>query len=198
MFAFYHLASDIFCCFKLFGQLSHAFTSVFQLHYWKEKFANGESHDYTLIVIAVIQQIQGAKSECSGKHASSSCTSTQSSRQGNLFELNEVLENVSYVEGYTPTQADLDVMKTLTVADLQLSKYPHISRWHCHISSFSDAEKSAFPEVKSSFKFSNIKSKVRQANMDTYIFHFWVIFFTFEVGLNSLTSLIKMLITVFS
>lgn len=119
---------------------------------------------YAFLTIDVIQQVQEAKSECSDEHANSSCTSKQSSFLGKLSELNEILESFSYVGGYTPTQADLSVTNLLAEADVPLSKYPHISRWYSHISSFSEAERGIFPEAKDSIKFSTIKSrKVRKS-----------------------------------
>jgi elongation factor 1-beta len=51
--------------------------------------------------------------------------------------LNGYLEDKSYIEGYTPSQADAVVFKAYSAAPAD--KYPHALRWYKHISSFAAA-----------------------------------------------------------
>ncbi|KAF8549839.1 hypothetical protein OG21DRAFT_1514753 [Imleria badia] len=53
----------------------------------------------------------------------------------NLSALEQHLATRSYVEGYTPSQADVHVYKAVT-APIP-STYPHVARWYSHITSYS-------------------------------------------------------------
>ncbi|KAG2130359.1 hypothetical protein DEU56DRAFT_467545 [Suillus clintonianus] len=53
----------------------------------------------------------------------------------NLVALEQHLTTRSYIEGYTPSQADVHVFGLLTVPEP--SKYPHSARWYSHIKSYS-------------------------------------------------------------
>jgi elongation factor 1-beta len=44
------------------------------------------------------------------------------------------LSTRSYVEGYTPSQADVHVFNAISALDA--STYPHVARWHRHIKSY--------------------------------------------------------------
>lgn len=57
-------------------------------------------------------------------------------------ELNEKLADFPYVSGYTPSQADLEELKKLPA---KYDQYVHVKRWAKHMTSFSEAEKKAFP-----------------------------------------------------
>lgn len=61
-------------------------------------------------------------------------------------ELNEKLADFPYVAGYTPSQADLEELKKLPA---KYDEFVHIKRWAKHMSSFSEAEKKAFPGAPS-------------------------------------------------
>ncbi|KIY44865.1 hypothetical protein FISHEDRAFT_19311, partial [Fistulina hepatica ATCC 64428] len=50
-------------------------------------------------------------------------------------KLNAHLESRSYIEGYTPSQADVLVFKAITSAP-DASTYPHVARWYSHIQSY--------------------------------------------------------------
>ncbi|KAF9450758.1 hypothetical protein P691DRAFT_797728 [Macrolepiota fuliginosa MF-IS2] len=54
----------------------------------------------------------------------------------NLQKLNEHLASRSYVEGYTPSQADVHVFKAIS-SDPDAAKHPHVARWYTHIKSYS-------------------------------------------------------------
>ncbi|KAB1725053.1 hypothetical protein FNE60_30110, partial [Klebsiella pneumoniae] len=58
-------------------------------------------------------------------------------------EVNEYLAERSYLEGYAPSQADVTAFSQLGKAPA--ATYAHLARWYRHISSFSEAEKKAFP-----------------------------------------------------
>jgi len=63
-----------------------------------------------------------------------------------LASLNALLANRSYVEGYTPSQADVTVYGSLS-GKVPDAKYPHARRWYTHISSYPDGERKKFPGV---------------------------------------------------
>jgi len=52
-----------------------------------------------------------------------------------LVKLESHLATRSYIEGYTPSQADVHVFKALTSAP-EGSAYPHVTRWYKHIQSY--------------------------------------------------------------
>ncbi|KAF7759660.1 hypothetical protein Agabi119p4_11355 [Agaricus bisporus var. burnettii] len=61
----------------------------------------------------------------------------------NLQKLNDHLASRSYVEGYTPSQADVHVLKAIS-SDPDAKKYPHVARWYTHIKSYA-AEHGSLP-----------------------------------------------------
>jgi len=61
----------------------------------------------------------------------------------NLTKLEEHLAARSYVEGYTPSQADVHVFKSISAAP-NASTYPHVARWYSHIKSYT-AEHGSLP-----------------------------------------------------
>ncbi|KAF8229428.1 elongation factor 1 beta/delta chain [Tricholoma matsutake] len=52
-----------------------------------------------------------------------------------LAKLDQYLATRSYVEGYTPSQADVHVFKLVASAP-DASSHPHVSRWYNHIKSY--------------------------------------------------------------
>ncbi|KAG1859651.1 hypothetical protein F4604DRAFT_1792335 [Suillus subluteus] len=60
----------------------------------------------------------------------------------NFNALEQHLTTRSYIEGYTPSQADVHVYNLLTAPEP--SKYPHSARWYSHIKSYA-AEHAALP-----------------------------------------------------
>ncbi|KAF9262006.1 hypothetical protein L218DRAFT_980688 [Marasmius fiardii PR-910] len=58
-----------------------------------------------------------------------------------LKKLEQHLVTRSYIEGVSPSQADVHVFKAISSAD---SAYPNVSRWHKHIASYS-AEHASLP-----------------------------------------------------
>lgn len=87
------------------------------------------------------------------------------------MELNNTLEQYSYIEGYRPTQADLHVLERLGKTCGSLSQYPHLLRWYCHMSSFSQEERKSLPKAGHSHVSSSIVShrEVRQQAPDAVI-----------------------------
>ncbi|CAA7262024.1 unnamed protein product [Cyclocybe aegerita] len=61
----------------------------------------------------------------------------------NLAKLEEHLATRSYVEGYTPSQADVAVFKAIST-EPSASANPHVARWYTHIKSYA-AEHSSLP-----------------------------------------------------
>ncbi|XP_043672900.1 valine--tRNA ligase isoform X1 [Vespula pensylvanica] len=58
--------------------------------------------------------------------------------------LNNYLENYPYLDGYTPSQADVKIYNILNSLDVQFSNYPHLYRWYNHMETFNEHEKSIF------------------------------------------------------
>lgn len=104
------------------------------------------------------KKVQEAKSLCKKEHSRSSSFCKQNNDLRGISELNETLQHFSYIEGYTPTKADLSVMKHIVESNLSLSKYPHVLRWYYHMSSFTEAERLSLPEARSTLKAPILKS----------------------------------------
>ncbi|GAA5879920.1 hypothetical protein JCM8547_003702 [Rhodosporidiobolus lusitaniae] len=60
-----------------------------------------------------------------------------------LQAVDDVLVHSSYIEGYTPSQADVAVFKAIPSAP-DATKYPNLARWYTHIESYS-AEHETLP-----------------------------------------------------
>ena len=63
-----------------------------------------------------------------------------------LKALNAFLEDKSYIDGYTPSQADVSVFEAIESTP-DAGAYPHVSRWYNHIASFGDSS-TLFPGDK--------------------------------------------------
>ncbi|CAE7222082.1 unnamed protein product [Rhizoctonia solani] len=63
-----------------------------------------------------------------------------------LKQLNEHLATRSYIEGYTPSQADVGVLNSVGSAP-DKTTYPHAARWYAHIKSY-EPEWTALPGDK--------------------------------------------------
>ncbi|KAJ6578802.1 hypothetical protein DFH09DRAFT_1148350 [Mycena vulgaris] len=61
--------------------------------------------------------------------------STTSPAMANITLLEKHLAKRSYIEGYTPSQADVVVFKSITSAPSAESS-PHVARWYTHIQSY--------------------------------------------------------------
>jgi len=64
--------------------------------------------------------------------------------ESGVKSLNEYLSSRSYVSGYEPSQSDVDIYTQLGKAPA--SSVQHALRWYEHISSYSPAERKAFPK----------------------------------------------------
>ncbi|KAJ3215075.1 Translation elongation factor 1 beta [Dinochytrium kinnereticum] len=60
--------------------------------------------------------------------------------------LNSFLEDKSYIEGFTPSQADVAVFEALKAAP-SADKYPHAARWYTHIAAHG-GKAAKFPGTK--------------------------------------------------
>ncbi|KAF8154210.1 elongation factor 1 beta/delta chain [Crassisporium funariophilum] len=69
--------------------------------------------------------------------------SSHSNMSANLAKLEQHLATRSYVEGYTPSQADIIVFKAIS-SPPTASANPHVARWYTHIKSYA-AEHDALP-----------------------------------------------------
>lgn len=58
--------------------------------------------------------------------------------------LDEYLADYSYVDGFTPSQADVKVHKALSNIKSEFKRQPHLRRWFSHLKTFSDRERSEF------------------------------------------------------
>lgn len=61
-------------------------------------------------------------------------------------DLNKKLQDFPYVSGYTPSQSDVEQLKSLPA---KYDEFVHVKRWAKHMASFSEAEKKAFPGTPS-------------------------------------------------
>ncbi|KAI1732609.1 EF-1 guanine nucleotide exchange domain-containing protein [Ditylenchus destructor] len=61
-----------------------------------------------------------------------------------LDEFNTYLASRAYVNGFAPSKEDEVAHKSFASAPAQ--KHPHIARWHKHIASFDDKERSSWPK----------------------------------------------------
>lgn len=58
--------------------------------------------------------------------------------------LNNYLEDYPYLDGYTPSQADVKIYNILNSLDVQFTNYPHLYRWYNHMETFNEHEKAVF------------------------------------------------------
>lgn len=58
--------------------------------------------------------------------------------------LNSYLADYPYLDGYTPSQLDSSVHRSLTELNVDLARHPHVKRWYDHIATFTDGEKAVF------------------------------------------------------
>ena len=66
-----------------------------------------------------------------------------------LTKLNAYLESRSYIDGWTPSVADVTILSGLKTAP-DANKYPHARRWFNQIESYSSDERKRFPGVAKS------------------------------------------------
>eukprot|EP00871_Galdieria_phlegrea_P003890 jgi/Galph1/4501/GphlegSOOS_G3144.1 len=83
-----------------------------------------------------------------------------------ISQLNELLENKSYIYGAEPTQADVlifQAVRSFPGAD----KFPHVARWHKHIASFSAYEQKQFQTCPEKVSIEEEKETKVSDKMDT-------------------------------
>ncbi|XP_026491645.2 histidine--tRNA ligase, cytoplasmic isoform X1 [Vanessa tameamea] len=76
---------------------------------------------------------------------SSEKVKTVQSFYGNLEEINKHLSQFSYLSGHMPSKVDIETHNKLD-CNVHFQNYPHLKRWWYHMRSFSDSERSLFPE----------------------------------------------------
>ena len=64
--------------------------------------------------------------------------------------LDKFLADRSYVEEFSPTSADADVLTKLASLSLEDDALPHVKRWRNHVVSFTEEERKNFPRSKTS------------------------------------------------
>jgi elongation factor 1-beta len=62
-----------------------------------------------------------------------------------LRQLDEHLSKLAYINGFLPSAEDFYVFGILAKTSISSQNYPHLSRWHRHLESFSVEEQSAWP-----------------------------------------------------
>ena len=70
------------------------------------------------------------------------------SEKSGLGKFNGFLKLKSYIVGYAPTQADIEVFKAFPASGPDSKIAPHAARWYSHIASFSEEEKKAWPAAE--------------------------------------------------
>lgn len=80
-------------------------------------------------------------------------------------DLDNKLADFPYVNGYTPSQADVEQLKKLPSG---YDKYVHVKRWAKHLASFSEAEKKAFPGAPSPAGPSKAKAAADDDDIDLF------------------------------
>ncbi|XP_012272287.1 valine--tRNA ligase [Orussus abietinus] len=58
--------------------------------------------------------------------------------------LDNYLADYPYVDGYTPSQADIKIHAVLSGLHIDFTRLPHLHRWQKHIATYSEGERSAF------------------------------------------------------
>ncbi|XP_023934272.2 histidine--tRNA ligase, cytoplasmic isoform X1 [Bicyclus anynana] len=96
----------------------------------------------------LVRKLKAAK-ESSGK-GKSATNSLQ-----DLEEINRHLSKYSYISGFVPSKADVELHYNLE-NNLDFRKYPHIKRWWYHMQSFSDSERTLFPVNHPSYAIFNV------------------------------------------
>lgn len=79
--------------------------------------------------------------------------------------LNEFLEDKSYIEGVTATQADVAVFEELAGAP-EAAKYPHAARWYTHIASKAASFSTLSGEKKAASEYGPAAKVVKAAAAD--------------------------------
>jgi len=87
-----------------------------------------------------------------------------------LGELNKHLAERSYIEGYSPSSADVAVFKQLGSAP-DASKAPHVARWYEHVAFFDESEQASWgTEAGSSSAAAEAPKPVAKADDDFDLF----------------------------
>jgi len=77
----------------------------------------------------------------------------------NASELNTYLADKSYVEGYTPSQADVTAFLKLNGSAPDRASAPHAARWYKHIASYSETERDSWSGEKKSSSSSSASAE---------------------------------------
>lgn len=58
--------------------------------------------------------------------------------------LNTYLGDYPYLDGYSPSQIDVKVHRAFNGSNVNVASYSHLHRWHKHIASYGEQERSSF------------------------------------------------------
>merc|ERR1711974_450550 len=85
-----------------------------------------------------------------GKHIPTPIMSFDLSDNKGISQLNMHLAKASYIEGFAPSNLDLELLESITAQKIFIhgAKYPHIIRWMNHINTFSEAERKNFAKIE--------------------------------------------------
>lgn len=82
--------------------------------------------------------------------------------------LNNYLADYPYLDGYTPSQLDSSVHRSLKELNIDFARCLHIKRWYDHIATFTDGEKAAFRAEQNKIKPKLAYINEHHCNNDTF------------------------------
>lgn len=92
--------------------------------------------------------------------------------------LNNYLADYPYLDGYTPSQLDSSVHRSLMELNIDLARHLHIKRWYDHIATFTDEEKAVFRAEQNKIipKLAYVNENQCVNNNDTFQVKFYLIY----------------------
>jgi len=93
---------------------------------------------------------------------------TDLEKPAGLEVLNAYLEDKSYIEGYTPSQADVAVYEAIKKAPVDA--YPHVQRWYKHIASFGNKLSSLPGQKKAASEYGSAAVSAPEEDDDIDLF----------------------------
>jgi len=81
--------------------------------------------------------------------------------------LNNYLADYSYLEGYTPSQLDSKVYRSVKELNIDFANHLHLKRWYNHIATFTDEEKAVLRAEQNKI-IPQLTYKCQRNNDDTF------------------------------
>lgn len=81
------------------------------------------------------------------------------SEKSGLGKFNGFLKLKSYIVGYAPTQADVEVFKAFPASGPDSKVAPHAARWYSHIAAFTEEERKGWPAAQVPYGSATAKAK---------------------------------------